>query len=99
MEFNDHSLKEPFDSQNAEYIRNGIKEHIRRSSVTVVYLSVHSAASRWVDWEIRESLRQGKKVIGVYQGDVAPALPTAFREFSLKAVPWRHQDLMRELGD
>lgn len=98
LEFNDHSLKEPFDSENATYIRNGIREHIRRSSMTVVYLSQHSAASKWVDWEIRESLRLGKRVVGVYQGDIAPPLPAAFHEHNLRAIPWRHEDLMREIG-
>lgn len=98
LEFNDHSLKEPFDSKNAEYIKNGIREHIRRSSITVVYLSAHSSTSKWVDWEIRESLRLGKKVIGVYPGAARPPAPATFAEFRLKAIPWSHEALMRELG-
>ena len=99
FEFNDWSLREAFDSEHAEYIKRGIRERIRHSSVTLVYLSPHSAASRWVDWEIRESLRQGKRVTGVYVGSEPPNLPPAFGEFGLKSIPWRHEDLMREIGD
>ena len=99
LEFNDHSLKEPFDSENSDYIRNGIREHIRRSSTTVVFLSEHSAGSAWVDWEIRESVRLGKKVVGIYTGTTPPRMPSAFTELGLKAIPWRHEDLMREIDD
>ena len=98
LEFNDHSLREPFDSTSAEYIKRGLRERIRRASVTVVYLSPHAAVSQWVDWEIRESVRLGKKVIGIYTGSHVPPLPAAFATFGLKVIPWRHADLMRELG-
>ena len=60
----------------------------------MVYLSKDSASSKWVDWEIRESIRKGKGVIGVYQGDSAPSrLPSAFKEHNLKTVKWSHQAL------
>jgi len=36
--FDDYSVKEPFNSENADYIRQKIREKIERSSVTVVYL-------------------------------------------------------------
>ena len=68
IDFNDWSLRERFDSRNAEYVRRGIRERIRQSSITLVYLSDDAARSKWVDWEIRESLRLGKAVIAMYQG-------------------------------
>ena len=39
LEFNDRSLKVLFDSEDAEYIRRGLREKIRQSSVTFVYVS------------------------------------------------------------
>jgi hypothetical protein len=93
--FDDYSLREPFDSENADYIKKGIRERIRLCSVTVVYLSKDSATSKWVDWEIRESLKMGKGVVGVYQGDSAPPkLPLAAVEAKCAVVPWRHKELM-----
>lgn len=68
LQFDDHSVKEAFDSANAEYIKSQIREKIDRVSVTIVYLSNNSARSQWVAWEIEESLRRGKGVIGVYKG-------------------------------
>lgn len=98
FEFNDWSLREPFDSKRAEYIQQGIRERIAQSSVTVVYLSEHSARSRWVDWEIRESLRLGKGVVGVYKGDAPPRdLPVAFTEYGLTVVRWSYDELSRAI--
>ena len=50
-----------------------------------------------MDWEIRESLRLNKRVIGSYSAGTAPPLPAAFVEHGLKTIPWTHADLMREL--
>ncbi|SRR6266851_875247 len=94
IEFNDWSLTKPFDSRDAEYIRRGIRERIRQSSLTIVYISERTADSRWVDWEIRESLAMGKGVIAMYQGDRPPGrLPRAVTEAKIKVVPWKQGTL------
>lgn len=84
--------QEPFNSRKAEYIRGGIRDRIRQSSVTLVYLSEHTAESEWVNWEIRESTKLGKGVIGVYKGDDPPrVLPTALKESRVPLVRWTHK--------
>jgi hypothetical protein len=94
LEFDDYSLHEPFNSENAEYIRQGLREKIRLSSVTVVYLTSNSADSSWVDWEIRESIKLGKGVVGMYKGDRPPSrLPGALVEAKAEIVPWKHKEL------
>ena len=100
LQFDDYSVREAFDSANADYIKSQIRERIDKTSVTVVYLSADSAKSRWVNWEIEESLRRGKGVIGVYKGDAPPAtLPTAFAENGCKSVKWTHDGLMKAIED
>jgi hypothetical protein len=94
LEFIDRSLKDPFDSERAEYIKRGIRERIKQASVTIVYLTDNSADSKWVDWEIRESARLGKGVVGMYRGDKPPQrLPNAAKELGIKVVPWNHEHL------
>jgi|SRR5581483_9159721 len=94
LEFNDWSLREPFDSKRAEYIKQGIRDRIKQSSVTLVFLSNQTAGSKWVDWEIRESIKLGKGVIAVYQGDAIPAsMPSAIREHKIKCIKWTHSGL------
>lgn len=100
LEFNDRSLQEPFDSERAEYIKRGIRERIRQASVTLVYLSGNTAASGWVDWEIRESIRLGKGVIAMHPGDAPPQnLPSAITEFAIRVIPWRHSQLNSAIND
>jgi len=98
LEFNDWSVKEPFNSKNAEYIRRGIRERIRQSSVTVVYLSNKTANSEWVNWEISESHAQGKGVVAMYKGDKPPAqLPPALKKLGIKPVPWNHEAIVKAI--
>ena len=81
IEFNDWSLREPFNSEKAEYVRSGIRERIRQSSVTLVYVSEQTAKSKWVNWEIQESIRQGKGVVAIHKGETPPrSLPSAVLE-------------------
>jgi len=95
LEFNDFSLKEPFDSERAEYIKRGIRERIRQASVTIVYLTENSANSHWVDWEINESVKLGKAVIAVYQGNTPPKkLPPSLEKIGIKPIQWSTQEIM-----
>lgn len=100
LQFDDHSVKEPYDSTNADYIKRQIREKIDRCSVTMVYLTDKSASSKWVNWEIEESIKRGKGVIGVYKGDAPPAkLPSAFQKNGCKTVKWEHAGLMTAIED
>lgn len=96
IEFNDWSLKEPFDSKKADYIKRGIRERIRQCSVTVIYLSERTADSKWVDWEIGESIAMGKGVVAMYKGDVPPThLPKAVTDNKVPVVPWGQKELAK----
>jgi len=100
LDFDDFSVQEPYDSKNGDYIRSQIRARIERASVTIVYLSESAAKSKWVDWEIRESVRQGKGVIGVYSGDAPPAtLPPALKEAGGRVVKWTHDGLTRAIEE
>ena len=100
LDFNDWSLRQPFNSERAEYIRAGIRERIRQSSATLVYVSEVTHRSEWVDWEIRETLRLGKKVFAMYKGDIAPTtIPAALKESNIRPIPWTHNGLMAAIRD
>lgn len=88
IEFNDHSVKEPFDSERAEYIRRKIAERINRTSTTVVYLSKNSAQSKWVEWEVKKSLELGKKIIAVHKGEQPTGKKPSWLGSDTKVVSW-----------
>jgi hypothetical protein len=94
IEFNDWSLKKPFDSKDAEYVKRGVRERIRQCSVTVVYISDKTVDSKWVDWEIRETIALGKGVVAMYKGDRPPTrLPKAVADNKVPVVPWNQREL------
>lgn len=100
LQFDDFSVKEAFNSKNSDYIKRQIREKIDRCSVTVVYLSGNSAKSDWVNWEIEESFKRGKGVIGVYKGDSPPQnLPGTFTNNGCKAVKWSHDALTKAIEE
>jgi hypothetical protein len=88
VEFNDRSLHEPYESTRSEYIRLKLRERINQCTATIVYITEHSAASRWVEWEVAESLRLGKRVIAVHSGTAPRAIPDVISRNRLRVVPW-----------
>ena len=98
IEFNDWSLKEPFNSEKAEYIKRGIRERIRQCSVMVVYVSDATGDSKWVDWEIRDSISMGKGVVAMHKGETPPArLPKAVIDNKVPVVPWNQKELAKAI--
>ncbi len=99
IEFNDWSVSEPIDSERAPYIKQKIAERIDRASVTVVFLSDHTKNSKWVKWEVEESIRRGKHVIGVHPKDAKPRkLPNVITSNNIKVVRWaKLADTIKEL--
>ncbi|MCB2212990.1 TIR domain-containing protein [bacterium] len=99
LEFNDWSVHEPFDSEKAEYIRRGIRERIRQCSVTVVYVSDSTADSKWVDWEIHESISMGKGVVAMHKGSIPPSrLPKSITDNKVTVVPWNQHEISKAIS-
>ena len=95
LQFDDYSVKEPFNSINATYIKSKIKEKIDRCSITMVYLTNQSALSEWVNWEILESIKNGKRIFGVYKGNLPPRyFPRLFQQNKYPIVRWNHDSIM-----
>ena len=96
IEFNDHSVREPYDSDRADYIKDRISERLNRASVCVVYISDSTAQSRWVGWEVQEAVRLGKKVVAVHPREGRPSnSPSWIREHGIPVVQW--SDLPKHL--
>ncbi len=65
LEFSDYSVKEPYDSTNAAYIRSKIRERIAAASVTICLIGEDTYKSRWVNWEIVASHEEKNSIFGV----------------------------------
>lgn len=95
LEFSDYSIKEAFNSENAEYIKRQIRGKIEDTSVTIIFLSEKSMKSDWVKWEVAQSIKMGKGVIAVHKGDSPPPnIPTHITDSTSSVVPWKHDAIM-----
>ena len=100
INFRDYSVKEPFNSRKAEYIKRKIRDKLHFCSTTVVYCTDKTAKSKWVDWEIKTSLERGKRVICVHkQGDKPGRLPQAVKDAGskVKVIPWDAQAISKAI--
>jgi DNA-directed RNA polymerase subunit L len=90
LEFSDYSVREPFDSNDAAYIRTGIRERIRAAAVTICLIGQTTYTSRWVDWEIRTSAEERNRIIGVrLHSDAARDIqPRALTDLHSSVVNW-----------
>ncbi len=66
LEFEDYSIKEPFNSRNADYIKRGIFDQIKLATMTVCLYGPTTYSSQWVEWELNKTLEMGKPIMGVY---------------------------------
>jgi hypothetical protein len=89
LEFIDLSVKEPYESDRADYIRQKITERINQTSMIVVYLSKDTAQSKWVKWEVEKSIALGKDVMATHSGDQPEGpLPDLAGDPKIKVIPW-----------
>lgn len=100
LEFSDYSVKNAFDSEDSEYIKRKIREKIEKTSVTMVYLSDDSMNSDWVKWEVEQSIKMGKGVIGVYKGDLPPSnIPSHINDNVNDIIPWKHEAITEAVNN
>jgi len=77
FEFYNHKLDHRIKSTDVNYVCRVIREeYIQPSSVTVVLIGNNTAQSSWVKWEIEESLKQGKGILGIRLPDTYGQIPT-----------------------
>ena len=76
FDFYNHKLDRRIQSSDGDYVSRIISdEYIRPASVAVVLIGNQTANSAWVKWEIAESLRQGKGILGIRLKDTFGPVP------------------------
>ena len=89
LEFYEYPVKKPYDSPEAENIKDDIRELLQQVSVTVVLIGRTTYTSKWVDWEVRVSAEMGKGLLAV---DLHPEsehiVPRALKDFKVEILGW-----------
>jgi DNA-directed RNA polymerase subunit L len=98
MEFSDYSVKEPFDSENADYIKQQIRNLIKKVSVTLCLIGETTYKSRWVNWEIKTSVELGKGLVGVkLHSSPKDIIPQALKDNGAEIVDWDIKEIIHAI--
>jgi hypothetical protein len=88
LEFADYSIRQPFNSLNAEYIGRGIREQIKHCTLTICLYGPTTHESQWVDWELVKTLELGKPLMGVWLYDNGRIRYYPHRLHDWPRLPW-----------
>ncbi len=69
FEFVGRHLLDPVDSKNEDYITQKVKEQLNGTSVTVVLLGRKTEDSKWVQWEIEQSVAKKNGILAIILSD------------------------------
>ena len=98
LEFSDYSVKEPFDSEKADYIRQEIRNLIKKVSVTLCLIGETTYKSKWVDWEIRTSAALGKGLVGVrLHSSSKDIVPQSLKDNKAEIVDWNIKEIVQAI--
>lgn len=72
-----------------ETIRRLLRMKISWASTVVVLIGKQTHEREWVNWEIEQANRQGKRIVGVYtRGSAEADTPTALEQYASAIVGW-----------
>lgn len=78
-----------------ETIRRLLRRKISWASTVVVLIGKDTASRPWVNWEIAEANRQGKKIVGVFeQGGTENDVPSKLEDYGSALVAWNTKSIV-----
>lgn len=78
-----------------ETIRRLLRMKISWATAVVVLVGKNTHERRWVNWEIEQANRQGKRIVGVYvRGGTEADLPTALEKYASAIAAWNTEAVM-----
>ncbi len=79
----------PNQASDPKYIESLLNKGIRWAGSTIVLIGPQTHTREWVDWEIEQSHKLGKPIIGVFiQGAKDSDVPSNFKEYGDALVGW-----------
>lgn len=81
-----------------ETIRRLLRMKISWAGKAVVLIGKDTHKRPWVDWEIQQAHKQGKRIVGVYtHGGTDADIPGALEKYGSAIVAWRSETIMRAI--
>lgn len=81
-----------------ETIRRLLRIKISWAGTVVVLIGKETASRPWVDWEIKQANKQGKRIVGVYiRGGSQSDVPAALDEYASAIVGWNSESILEAI--
>jgi hypothetical protein len=78
-----------------ETIRRWLRAKVSWSGAVVVLIGTATHTRPWVNWEIEEAQRQGKRIVGVWcQGAQESDLPESLKKYADAVVGWQSERII-----
>jgi hypothetical protein len=78
-----------------EVIRRLLRRKISWSGTVVVLIGKNTHTREWVNWEIEEANRQGKRIVGVYKrGGTEADIPPPLEKYASSIKAWDSKGIM-----
>jgi hypothetical protein len=78
-----------------ETIRRLLRRKISWAGTVVVLIGKNTHARPWVDWEITQANKQGKRIVGVYvRGAREPDNPAALEKYASAICGWNSESIV-----
>lgn len=82
-------------ASSTEYIKSLIKPKLDWASTVIVLIGPRTHTRPWVDWEIEEANKKGKRIIGVFlPGAKDSDLPEKFNDYGDATIGWNSEKLV-----
>jgi len=78
-----------------ETIRRLLRMKISWAGSIVVLIGKETHSRKWVNWEIEQANKQGKRIVGVFvRGGTDADIPEAFEKYGSALVAWNSEGIM-----
>lgn len=82
-------------ASNKEYIQSLLRPLINQASTFICLIGPNTHGSEWVNWEVEQAFKQGKRIIGVYLwGAKDSDIPPALEDAADAMVGWNHDTIL-----
>jgi len=82
-------------AENKEYIKSLLRPLINQAGTFICLIGPNTHDSEWVNWEVEQALKQGKRIIGVYLwGAKDSDIPPALEDAADAMVGWNHDTIL-----
>ena len=82
-------------ANNPDYIKSLLRSRISWAKTVVCLIGPKTHDSEWVDYEIRNAAKQGKRIVGVFvRGAKDSDIPPALNEFADAIVGWNKDSIV-----